>query len=184
MNYFNRPLRKVLSTDATGAAFTAKTLTLTEPTGSGVLDISGVPSGYTPCWLVLLPYGQGADNDTFEMRVIGWHRIPTAVQGVIQWLPQPLHQLTCTMSALVGTAGGLIVAAERMCDTIVEHTTLKADARTLDSAAVFYGQSQYRSPANDLAASVKVQLDGVEKVEVLFAKLLTTTAMNALYSFL
>jgi hypothetical protein len=187
MHQLMRQLKKALTTDSTASSFASKVMTFTEPTGNGVIDF-GDPGEEVPCFLLLWPYATSGDNDTMDMRVIGWRRLLSTAQGRTAWLPGALGQFTCTMSAQVGVAGAPVVATERFADTIVEHATVKLDGRTVDSAAatpIFYGSTVMHSPANDLIGMIQMPLRGCEKVEILFDTTAAgTTAMNALYALL
>lgn len=133
--------------------------------------------GLVPCWLQFSPYGAGAADSTFTVRISGFRRIsePTP-SGQIQFVRELIVALTCTVGAGVGLAGGHVLDTERFCDTIAIsfEGTMTGEA-TRDGTAVLY------SPANDTPANVLVPLVGFEGIEIEWAG---ASGMNALLSFL
>lgn len=173
-----RPLRRFLTTSSVAAAFASLVDTLAEPTGDGFLDLSAAGSGRVPEYLELWPIGLGADNDAFNIRVIGISRLmPPAADGRYQWVPFMLAQVGVVVSANVGVAGGIVLPTERYADTITVTTE-----GTITSDVTRGGTLIVTSPGSDLKANVCVPLRGVEKVGLLFARVTGTPAMNALYS--
>jgi len=156
-----QPVRPTSSTDA---SFPAKAPTLTVPTGAGVLQ-DPVVGDKTPEWIQVVPFGDGADNSTFDLRVIGWKPTPLGL-----WIPTTLAQAACTLSAAVGVAATEVLNTQRFADTI---------ALTQVQANV---DSKLSSPANDTIASFQVQSRGSVYVEVIF-DLGSATGANALVSW-
>jgi hypothetical protein len=165
------PFVKARTANSTDSSFPSKIPTGTEPTGTGVIEMvgnglnSGMPSGNC---LLLLPYGTGSNNDTFNMRVIGWSVIGN--DPITQlWVPTILAEVACTLCGAVGVAGKLIVAAERFVDTI-----------TITTGNAGVGLDVV-SPTGDVIGSIMVDAKGSQKVEITFDIVSGTTDMNCLY---
>lgn len=165
MKSFATGYAKALSTSSTASSFTAKTPTGTEPTGNGI--ISFTQSLQVPNFLELLPYGAGDDDDEFSMRVWAWRQF----RASNLWIPKLLCEVACVMCTATGVAGTDVVATERFVDAIT---------------LVFGndGESVRRlSPGSNLIASLLVDVQGAQKVELDFD--MTTgspTNANALYA--
>lgn len=186
---FCRPLRKAKATNSTSSSFPSKIPTVTEPSGDGVHNLGTGPGGQVPAWLKVLAYGSGNENQTFDLRVIGWNRTPPDALNTVMWIPSVLGQFTCTLSAIVGVAGGYVVDTERFVDTLIIHATIAAQLQSTDvtadasaAAAASTGKILICSPANDLIAHMLVPLEGCEKVEFTF-DMTGATDGNCLFSF-
>jgi hypothetical protein len=158
------PLTKALATNATDSSFPSKIPTGTEPSGNGVISF-GV--GPVPNNLLLVPYGTGDDDATFDMLIYHWRRIGSDPNTLL-WIPIPLAQLACTLCTKVGVANRLLVATERFCDTIEV---------TFGSEDVFIVPA---SPGGNLIGHVVLDWEGGDKLEICF-DLGTATAANCLY---
>lgn len=156
-------LSRVRATSATGS-FPSRVPTATAPTGAGVVN-DPVVGRAAPDWVQILPFGDGADNSTFDCRVIGWK-----VSDLGLWVPTILAQAACTLSAAVGAAGFEVTASQRFADTI----TLTQVQANVDS--------KLSSPTGDLVGSFQVQTRGCVYIEVTF-NLGTATGANALVSW-
>jgi len=183
------PARRALGTDATDTSFASKVPTTTEPAGNGVLRLASGPGGSVPCWALLWPIATAGNDDTFDLRVLGWRRIGSGGPGATLWFPSILGQFTCTLSTAVGVAGAPVVATERFADTIVNHATVTgAQGKTTDTdsgGAASTGTTVIYSPGNNLIGWVKMPIGGFEKLELLFDTTAAgTTAMNCLIAFL
>ncbi len=158
--------RDVLSSNSTSTAFTAKTPTATEPSGTGVLDFTaiGVRTTYeVPETLVVVPYGTDAANETFAMRIWGW----TQDESDSIWIPRLLSGVACTLGNVSYAAKG---TNHFLCDTVT--SVVDGAGHTL------------RSPTSDLAsAQIEVPTQGVRKIELDFDST-GAAAMNALYRFM
>ncbi len=124
------PLRRAYTANSTDTAFTAPVATTTKPTGTGVIDYGND----APAWLRVLPFGTGSDNDTFDVRIIGWSLIESL------WVPVILCQFSATLSAFVGVAAAAVINTERFADTISDPATGFGEAGVT---------CQPQSPAND-----------------------------------
>lgn len=155
------PWAKVRSASATDSSFPSKVPTATEPTGAGVLDFS---PGSQLEQLVLVPYGTGANNDTFDLRVIGWRLISDL------YVPVLLAQFAVTLSQAVGVAGKSVINTERFADTL----SITYGNSNVDTSVV--------SPTGDLIAHAIVDVKGFNKLEFTFDLGGTTTDANCLYA--
>jgi len=153
-------LKRAFLTNQSDGSFPSRIPTITEPqTGSGIIAATGTT-------LEVHPYGTGADNTTFSMRVIGWRKIlHTPAAREFLWTPTIIAELLCTNSAAVGIALSPLSTSERFADTI----TLGAGG-----VAVLF------SPANDTPARALVDIDGFDKIEFTFDMTGATDA-NVLY---
>jgi hypothetical protein len=159
----NPRLAKVKATDAAETAFTAPTYSLTKPANDGVIDLRRF--GTIPEWLFLVPFGRGDANDVFEMWVTGWRRLAAG------YLPIRTSKFTCTLSAFVGVAGGTLVVADKVCDTITA---------TEGISNVSY---ELYSPEDDTPAHVLLRPNGCDLVEFHFdATTGDPTGMNCLWA--
>lgn len=176
----NYPWRKALAANASTSSFAAKVATLTEPSGDGVASLTTVPGGEVPCHVLLLPYGLGADDDAFSLRLVGWRRIGSGPYPGVLWVPTTLAELSCTISTSVGVAAAPVINTERFADTItivanMEPTTT-ADTTRMGTFTIF-------SPANNTPAWAMIPTQGVEKLEFLFDQTTNTPTMNCLIAF-
>lgn len=156
---------KALSTSSTASSFTTKTPTGTEPTGNAI--ISFTQSLKMPTYLEFLPYGLGDDNDEFSMRVWAWRQF----RASNLWIPKLLCEVACVMCASTGVAGTDVVATERFVDAIT--LVFGNDGENI----------RRLSPGSDLIASLLVDVQGAQKIELDFD--MTTgapTNANALYA--
>jgi len=163
MTAYSSKLQRVRATSSTDSTFPSKVPTATAPTGDGVIGdpiVQGAPS-----WVQIVPFGDGADNATFDLRVIGWK-----VSDLGLWVPTILAQAACTLSAAVGVASTEVLATQRFADTI----TLTQVQANVDS--------KLSSPTGDLVASFQVETRGSALIEVIF-DLGTATGANALVSW-
>jgi hypothetical protein len=164
MSAYVSKLQRVRATSSADATFPSRTPTATAPSGAGVVN-DPIVGQETPEWVQILPFGDGADNATFDLRVIGWK--PTDL-GL--WVPTILAQAACTLSTAVGANGFEVTASQRFADTIVL-TQVLANV-----------DSKLASPANDTPGSFQVQTRGSVLIEVIF-DLGTATGANALVSW-
>jgi len=118
-----------------------------------------------PDWVQVIPFGDGADNATFDLRVIGWK-----VSDLGLWVPTVLAQAACTLSAAVGVDATEVVAAQRFADTI----TLTQVQANVDS--------KLSSPTSDLVGSFQVETRGAALIEITF-DLGSATGANALVAW-
>ncbi len=187
-----RPWQKGRSVNATNTSYPSKITTAAEPaadggsaTGSAAIQLAAQGSGgIVPCRCRVSFYGEGADNDTFEARVIGWRRGGTPAAGDVVWTPIPLAQFTCTLSTHVGVGTvGFVKAAERFVDTLALSTTGIAVAEpSFTSDVTRQGDIKLFSPANQFIAWAEFDTQACEKIEFVYDLTGTSTGANALYS--
>lgn len=181
-----RPLRRARAVNSSSSAFTAFADTLTEPKGDDgtaagrtIIDIALSGGGQVPTFLDIYPFALANNNDTFSLRVLAWQRLlPTIADGRFQWAACELTELACTVGASTGVAGGVVLDTELYVDTI----TIVSE-ETITAATTRQGTVQVFSPANDTKAFARIDLEGVEKIELVFDQTLNTPLMNALYRY-
>ena len=174
--------RRVRRTNTTDNGFPSRIMRATAPSGKGdaaaqttsaVFDLCQ-GEGSTHSAVVIKPYGAGADNATFSLRVIGWTKmIEDGGEDLSSWDPTVLCELLCTLSAVpIGLAGKTIVATDKFADTIA--LTTGNDDVSIDIV----------SPTGDVAAHAMLDLKGFQKIEVTFTTGASATNCNALIRFL
>lgn len=162
MSAYTSKLSRVRATSATGS-FPSHVPTGTQPTDPGVVGDPVVQGA--PQWIQVIPFGDGADNSTFDLRVIGWK-----VSDLGLWVPTVLAQAACTLSSAVGVDTYEVTSSQRFADTI-SLTQVRADV-----------DSKLSSPTGNLVASFQVETRGCAFIEVTF-NLGTATGANALVSW-
>lgn len=176
-------LRRARVTNATDNGFPSRLPTATEPTGIGNSAAQATASavfvvgGESPSMqnrVFIKPFGAGANNATFSMRVIAWSRVFDHTGNDLNtfvWDPTVLCELTCTLSSTpIGLAGKVIVATDLFADTITITGTTANAGVSIDVV----------SPANDTAGHVVLDLKGAQKVEFTFTTGASATSCNAL----
>lgn len=156
---------RALSTSSTDSSFPSKIPTTTEPVNDGVIDLL---DGATVCnHLLLLPIGTDTNNQTFDLRLIGWRKISTL------WIPVPLIQVACTLGNITGVNASAVENEEFFCDTLT--LTLGNDDVTVELI----------SPAGaslaDIIGHALVDVKGFRKVEPIFDRG-TAVTCNCLYA--
>lgn len=176
--------RRFRTVSATDNGFPSKLITATEPapslgtnaaqaTSAAVIQFgSGGP--YSQNGIFIKPYGVGADNNTFSMRLIMWTQIlqqdgdPT----VTVWDPTDLFEVQCTLSAtLVGVAGKVVVDTDLFADTIT----------ITGATAIANVNVTINSPANNRPAYILVDGLGGKLLEAVFTTGGSATAGNAIW---
>lgn len=148
---------KALVANSTATSFTTPAATTTEPTGTGVHELSN-NSGNNH--LMVIPYGTTAG--TVDLRVLGWELF----DGL--WIPKTMVIVRATLEAnLPGVAGASIVNTELFADLIAFQAG--------DSAAVIPAVG-----ANNLAW-FSVDMKGSQKFKFEFDLIATTTNANAIW---
>lgn len=156
---------KALSTNATDASsFPSKVPTTTEPTTTAI-DVTRGDTTYNN--ILILPYGVGSDNNTMLIRLIGWKKIGTL------WIPVPILEATCTLSAVVGVSGAEVSNTERFADTITFQSWVNSNI----SAEVV-------QPTGDIIGHILADIKGFSKIEFVFHRNSSATSCNALYTLL
>jgi hypothetical protein len=143
---------ELLTTDATDTSFATKHPTGTEPTGDAVIDLNSYGEAReVQESLFLIPFGAGADNTTYDMRVIGWRKVGTGDSTL--WVPQLICELSVTLGGIVGVANKLLGTSDRFADTLALNTGI----------AVLY-----QGDADAQPALAEVDTMGCAKVEIIW----------------
>lgn len=162
---------KVLAIDSTNAtSFAAVADTLTEPDQAAglVVDLTSGTGQDVPDWVVIVPYGTGAANNQFDVRVNGVRK--SALEGA--WTTVPLLQFTVTMGTKAGVAGGAVTDTNLYADTVSDPAA---------GIGVKGFDCEPTSPADDTVAQYFMKTRGYSKLRFEFKKGTgTPTGMNAL----
>jgi hypothetical protein len=162
--------RKVISAENindTGGSFDTTVPTTTKPSSTQVVNLLdtdlGESSGtYVPSLMQVIPIGENAAAETFNMRVWGWSKYDYS--GTTWWIPSMIAEFNVTL----GTQ-----AAGFESDTFLPDTLVLADGDA-DTLVV--------STANNVTAYAVIDLMGSELVEFDF-DLVLAAEMNCLYKF-
>jgi len=164
-------MQVAFSTASNAANFTAKSPTITEPTGNGihsVLDYSAAngPESKSVCEVIV--FGTGSENNSSNMRVWGWQRDNGSVP---MWIPKILVEVNATLSSFAGNAQAQVTNAMLFADVLVLGTDDPADPDTviLNSAT-----------ANTSIARCQFDVSGFDKIEF-DGKKGNSTNINALF---
>lgn len=171
-----RPPFRALTTNSSDSGFPSRIPTITEPSGNGVIDLVNNGS-LVPERLRIWPFGLGANNDAFSVRLIGWHKVGTVYPFL--WVPTIFAELGAVMGNVTGIAGAPVLNTEFFADTltIVSEGTFTADVTRFGSIRLY-------SPANDTPAHAVIPLEPFDKIELTFDQTTNTPTMNALISLL
>ena len=174
--------RKARSVNQTSNGYVSKVPKNAEPsgdagtaTGSSIIELANQAVGDSVHDHVLIcPYGTGANNTTFSMRVIGWRQTFPG-DSTSLWIPVTLGDFLCTLSsACPGVASMTIVATEFFADTIaLTGTTANAGVNV-----------DVNSPANDTIGHILLDMSGFRKLELSFTTGGSATDANALIALL
>ena len=157
------PFTRLLTTSATDTSFASKIPKVARPSGDAIIDLGD--GGAMACASLLLQFfGEGADDTTFESRIIGWRRVGHGTTEL--WVPMTLAEIAVTLSTVVGVAGRAVTADERFADTLTLNTGI---------AAFFSGD------ANAQPATAIIDTMGCELAEPIF-DLTGATNANCLYA--
>lgn len=161
---------KLVDTNDTSSSFTSRIPTITKPTTNILNQNTPIIENV----LMLAFFGAGTENTTFDARVIGWNAmafVKTDGSPGELWIPTPLAQFSCTLSATVGVAGAPVTATDKFVDTI--------------TAASFNptGGSEIVSPTGDLIAHAVLDAKGCDLVQIDF-DMTGATSGNALSRWL
>lgn len=163
------------SPGSTSGSFSARNATSTEPSGDGIIDLESEQlgagwHGKVPAYLLLVPFGTGANNDTFDMRVYGYSAtIPTdLVTDTKLYIPQLLCDVSATMSA--------ITFSDYAADTFL------VDTLTLNDGATDNGPwLSIVSPAEDMVGNIIIHTRGCRYIRFEFDLLVTPTHANCMW---
>lgn len=159
--------KRVLTTNSTNdTALAAKDATLTAPTESQSTGYfsTQISSARKANMIHAILFGSDAANEVFVARFTGW----SLCDDKVTYVPITLIELTCTLGAPKGIAGGEIVVADLVCDTLV---LLSGDS-----------QAKIISPADNTGnASVLFDPMGCDFIQFEIDRS-TAASGNALYS--
>ncbi len=171
------PFLRARGVNANDASFPSRIPTIAEPssaiaTAAGTqqaINIADGNFGVGQNSALIVPYGLGANNDGFSIRMIGWRSINR--DGATRlWVPVILAEVACLMSAAVGIAGAAVINTEAFCDTL----TLVTGNANISVETV--------SPTGDVIGHIIVALKGFQKLELTFDQTTNTPTTNALVS--
>lgn len=184
-----RSLRRLRQVNSNNAAYNAVADTFVEPKGDPltaggdvVIDLAmqSQGQGWVPTYLELWPYGLGATGNVFNMRVIAWQRVlDPVIQAAgfpCQWVPSEIAEFVCTLGTDTGVLGGTPSNLEFYATTITITTEESFSANVSRIGTVWV-----ISPGTGIRGHIRVDMEGVEKFEVLFAQVTGTPTMNATY---
>lgn len=144
------PLRAARSSNSTSTSFTAKTPTATEPSGTGIFDLTDTPygsAGQVASYIEIIPFATDGNNDTGDLRLWGW----SEVANTALYIPRLLAEINVVYGNISATA----IAAN----------TVMADTLTLADGAADGTFTSIISPANDTTASILVHTRGCRWIE-------------------
>lgn len=148
------PLRRALAANSTAAAYPTSVPVAVKPSGAGIFDLYDKDLGINhragnslQRYVLLIPYGSDAANETFNLQLMGWSRVEDSALAPL-WVPQLLGLFAVTLGAGTATALG---ASNFLADTIV-----------ITKGAADGGYNSLISGANDTPASILVDVRGCE----------------------
>lgn len=176
--------RRLRVTSTTDTSFPTRTLTATKPDGIGNA-VAQTTLAVIPCWgegistqknrALVIPFGAGADDTTFDMRLYSWFTVnerDEADPNTLLYYPMLLGEINVTLSTQTGVAGKCLVATDRLADTLTIASTSANQAVSIDVV----------SDANNTGAHLVVDLKGGQWFEAVF-DLTGATNANALVAF-
>lgn len=158
--------QKWLSANDASTSFASRIPTATKPTTNIVERVGSI----TENMIELVFFGAGSDDQTLDVRLIGWNRTNTSETTAI-WVPTPIAQFSCTLSTAVGVAGLDVVATDRFADTITGATWNPTSG------------VEIVSPTGNIIAHVLVDVKGSDILQLDFDSTGATNG-NALYRWL
>lgn len=170
------PFRKARGVNSNDASFPSRVPTTTAPlfavaTAAGTQQVIPIGPGVSANSAVIVPYGLGASNDAFNLRVLGWREVRG--EGVLTlWVPVVLCELACTVGATTGVAASAVLNTELFVDTL--SLTYGNDDVSIDIV----------SNAADLIAHFAVAIKGFQAIELIFDQSTNSPTMNALVSLI
>ena len=115
---------RILVANDTGTSFTLPVQLADRPTATvGYIELRRPKDNRTNNAVMLMFFGVGNDNVTFDVRIFGVKKIDRKTRPAStepphdQWVHLLLADLSCTVSAAVGLANGPVLDTERYVDT-------------------------------------------------------------------
>lgn len=149
-------LKEIPNTPQSGNFPTYTGFATAKPTGANIYDLSGGVGGCGHNRARIIPYADGTDNQTFDMRVYVWNKYlatsdnPTSV---IYWVQVMLCQVAC----VAGSVNGPTTEYPQTVDTITQ---------TYPTAPV--SSVEIVSNAADIGAHICVDLKGGQLLQIVF----------------
>lgn len=99
---------KAQTANSTDASFPSRPATISTPAYIDVLGTSLYPPlpAISPV-LLIVPYGVGSENHTFDLRVLGWRKLGSLWKKIV------LCELSCVLGTEVGVSGQQVSNTER-----------------------------------------------------------------------
>jgi len=169
---------RVAPVNANNNGFPARINTVTQPSGTGVVEFGGTLGGFCPRNLVLLPYGTGVATNTFLMNILGWRATALAV-GQPLWTPIQLGAFTVTLGTGTGVAGADLDTTALFATTIT--TTYGPTFVTAGQVPFVPAHWFELSPGTNVQGAIVVPSLGFRFLEVIFSTGASATGCNALY---
>jgi hypothetical protein len=178
--------RRWAGTNLDATTFATKSPTLTKPVASATAAVinltNNLPSGaIVPNRLKLLFLLLGADGDVASFRIIGWNKAMDNTNPPL-WVPQPILEVSCTASAVVGVAGSPVLSTERFVDTIAP-VALMSEDRKIAAGTSLNADVFFYTPANDTIGHVILPNREFELMEFTLDQTTNTPTGNILYAF-
>lgn len=148
-----QPWRKALAANSTSTSFTAQIPVATEPSGTGVFNLTALDPGvgsatHVPSHIILHPYGTDGNDDTFDMRLWGYNKVAASDL----WVPILLLDLSVILGNISGAAVGTGV--------------FMADSLTVNDGGADNGPwSHLVNSAEELGASIITHLKGCQYIK-------------------
>jgi hypothetical protein len=150
----------VRSSESTDTGYASRVPQTAEPTGAGVVQFGysgpGAPGAVASRGILLLPFATAADGANFNIRVLGWRRVPASAfgtGGLNLWIPVLLCEAAVRVSnQLPGLANTAVGSADLMANAI---TITRGDGRVY-------------APSDSQAAMLLVPSLGSAYLEILF----------------
>ncbi len=169
----------VLTANYATGSYPSKIPTVTRPSGSGVIDMTG--GDYVPGHLLLIPYGTDAGTHTAGMKVLGWrdtNQNPGNPQMRL-WVPVVL----CTVAITLGSAAGVANADLGTTQKFATTMTMTGGPTFITSGAAPVCLDWFEiSPGSNAIGLVSVPTFGFKMMEVIFTTGSDVTDINALYT--
>lgn len=187
LDTLTQEFRRARVTNATDNGFPSRLITAARPSGVGdnaaqatasaVFDLGGGEFATGQNRAFVKPFGAGANNATFSMRLIGWNRVYGRTgndPNTSVWDPTVLGEFACTLSSTpIGLAGKILIATDLFADTITVTGTTANQGVSVDVV----------SPANDTPAHLIIDIKGLQLLELTFTTGGSATSCNALVKF-
>jgi hypothetical protein len=167
-------LVRAFATDSSGGSggntYPSRVPTTTQPTVANNPGLIQLGTAYvTNNDILLFPFGQGDESDTFNLMLLGWKQ--TQVSGTTAlWVPFTLCEITCTLGNTTGVADTPVGASDLFCNDI----SIVTGNSNVDISIIV--------PGGELLAFALIDVKGNNLIEIIGNLESSATAMNALIS--